>query len=119
MLVTNQKARKPRFRAFLACYKASRQTGETSPRKIMSADDKKTKTAPPKKVPANESKTAEAAPKSEGAKSEGVKSEGVTAEAAKPDAAQSRKGMGGGQKPVTRAYKDNWNAIFGKKMKTR
>jgi|HubBroStandDraft_5_1064220.scaffolds.fasta_scaffold578313_1 hypothetical protein len=85
----------------------------------MSADDKKTKTAPPKKVPANESKTAEAAPKSEGAKSEGVKSEGVTAEAAKPDAAPSRKGMGEGQKPVTQAYKDNWNAIFGKKKKKR
>jgi hypothetical protein len=84
---------------------------------MMSADDKKTKTAPPKKEPSSESKTAEAAPKSEGAKSEGVKSEGVTAEAAKPDAAPSRKGMGEGQKPVTQAYKDNWNAIFGKKKR--
>jgi hypothetical protein len=95
----------------------------------MSADDKKTKTTAPKKQPAAESKTAEAAPKSdgaksegaksEGAKSEGVKSEGAKTEAATPDAAPSRKGMGEGQKPVTQAYKDNWNAIFGKKKKKR
>jgi hypothetical protein len=85
----------------------------------MSADDKKTKTAAPKKESAPESKTAEAAPKSEGAKSEGVKSEGVKTEAAKPDAAPSKKGMGEGQKPVTQAYKDNWNAIFGEKKKKR
>jgi hypothetical protein len=90
----------------------------------MSADDKKTKTTAPKKQPAAESKTAEVAPKSEGAKSEGVKSEGVksegvTTEAAKPDAAPSKKGMGEGQKPVTQAYKDNWNAIFGKQKKKR
>jgi len=25
--------------------------------------------------------------------------------------------MGEGQKPVTQAYKDNWDAIFGKKKK--
>ena len=95
----------------------------------MSADDKKTKTTAPKKQPAAESKTAEVAPKSEGAKSEGaksegvksegVKSEGVTTEAAKPDAAPSKKGMGEGQKPVTQAYKDNWNTIFGKQKKKR
>jgi hypothetical protein len=83
----------------------------------MSADDKKTKTTAPKKQPTPESKTAEAAPKSEGAKSEGVKPEGVKTEAAKPDAAPSKKGMGEGQKPVTQAYKDNWNAIFGNKKK--
>ncbi len=90
----------------------------------MSVDDKKAKTPAPKKPPAPESKTAEAAPKSEGvnsegAKSEGVKAEGVKAETAKPDAAPSRKGMGEGQKPVTQAYKDNWNAIFGTKKKKR
>ena len=67
----------------------------------------------------SEDETAEAAPKSEGAKSEGVKSEGVKTEAAKPDAAPSKKGMGEGQKPVTQAYKDNWNAIFGEKKKKR
>ena len=74
--------------------------------------DKKTKDAALKKEPAVESKVAEAAPKAEGAKPEGVK-----AEAAKPDAAPKKQAMGEGQKPVTQAYKDNWNAIFGKKKK--
>ena len=84
----------------------------------MSADDKKSKTTAPK--PVTESKTADAAPKAEGAKTEGPKTEAakpeaVKAEGAKADAAPSNKGMGEGQKPVSQAYKDNWNAIFGKK----
>jgi hypothetical protein len=93
----------------------------------MASDDKKTKTAAPKKEPVVESKAAEAAPKTEGvkteavktegAKAEGAKTEGVKAEAAKPDAAPKKQGMGEGQKPVTQAYKDNWDAIFGKKKK--
>ena len=88
----------------------------------MSADDKKTKAA--KKEPVTESKTAEAAPKTEGLKSEGVKTEAAKTEAAKPDAAKpdaapAKQGMGEGQKRVSQAYKDNWNAIFGKKKKKR
>jgi hypothetical protein len=89
--------------------------------------DKKTKDAAPKKEPAPESNAADAAPKTEGAKTEGAKTEGaktegakpdgVTAEAAKPDAAPKKQAMGEGQKPVTQAYKDNWDAIFGKKKK--
>jgi hypothetical protein len=67
----------------------------------MSADDKKSA----KKEPAAESKVAE--PKTEAVKAEGGKSE----------AAPSNKGMGEGQKPVSQAYKDNWNAIFAKKKK--
>jgi len=35
----------------------------------------------------------------------------------KPDAAPKKQGMGEGQKPVSKAYKDNWNDIFGKKKK--
>lgn len=35
----------------------------------------------------------------------------------KPDATPKRQGMGEGQKPVSKAYKDNWNDIFGKKKK--
>jgi hypothetical protein len=62
---------------------------------MMSADEKKTS---PTKQP--ESKPAEAAPKAE-----------------KADAAPKRQGMGEGQKPVSQAYKDNWNAIFGNKKK--
>ena len=34
-----------------------------------------------------------------------------------PDAPPSRQGMGEGQKAVSKAYKDNWNEIFGKKKK--
>jgi hypothetical protein len=95
----------------------------------MASDDKKTKTAAPKKEPVVESKAAEAAPKTEGVKTEGVKpegtkteavkAEGVKAEAATTDAAPKKQGMGEGQKPVTQAYKDNWDAIFGKKKKKR
>ena len=32
-----------------------------------------------------------------------------------PVAPASRQGMGEGQKAVSKAYKDNWNEIFGKK----
>jgi hypothetical protein len=35
----------------------------------------------------------------------------------KPDAPARREGMGEGQKAVSKAYKDNWNDIFGKKKK--
>jgi hypothetical protein len=71
----------------------------------MAADEKTTspKKEPAKKQSAKEqpdSKTAEAAPQAE-----------------KADAAPKRQGMGEGQKPVTQAYKDNWNAIFGNKKK--
>jgi len=86
----------------------------------MSADDKKSKSTAPKKEPVTESKAADAAPKTEGskpeaAKPEAAKPEGVKAEGPKADASLSSKGMGEGQKPVSQAYKDNWNAIFGKK----
>jgi len=78
----------------------------------MSVEDKKTKNTAAKKEPVTETKTAETAPKTEGVKTEGTKAEGV-----KADAAPSNKGMGEGQKPVSQAYKDNWNAIFAKKKK--
>jgi hypothetical protein len=35
----------------------------------------------------------------------------------KPDATPKKQGMGEGQKPVSKAYKDNWNDIFRKKKK--
>ena len=92
---------------------------------------KKTKSSPaPKKAPAiikgeaTPAKAAEAAPAKapEAARSK-------TADAAKPAdatpakaeagetaaAAPANYSRGEGQKPVTQAYKDNWNAIFGKK----
>ena len=80
------------------------------------SDEKKSAT--PKK-PATESKAVEA--KSETAKTETVKSETAKTETAKtetkPDAPSKKQGMGEGQKPVSKAYKDNWNDIFGKKKK--
>jgi hypothetical protein len=71
----------------------------------MMSDDKKTKDRAPKK----ESKVAAAAPTADAA----AKTEST------PDAALKSQGMGEGQKPVSQAYKDNWNAIFAKKKKSR
>jgi hypothetical protein len=84
---------------------------------MMSVDDKKTKNTAAKKEPVTETKTVETAPKTEATKTEGAKAEGAKAEGVKADAAPSNKGMGEGQKPVSQAYKDNWNAIFAKKKK--
>lgn len=90
----------------------------------MSAD--KSKDAAPKK-PANEAKTAEnKAPESKAAESKAVESKATEVKAetpakteSQPDATPKKQGMGEGQKPVSKAYKDNWNDIFGKKKKKR
>jgi hypothetical protein len=72
----------------------------------MVSDNKKAKTEPaPKKEPAPKIKSA---PGEKEAKAEGAE----TAAAAPTDYSR-----GEGQKPVTRAYKENWNAIFAKKKK--
>jgi hypothetical protein len=65
------------------------------------SDDKKLKEATSKKA-ATETKAVEIT---------------ETTTESKPDAAPKRQGMGEGQKPVSKAYKDNWNDIFGKKKK--
>jgi hypothetical protein len=65
--------------------------------------DKAKDTSPTK--PINENKVVEAKPESS-AKTDN-----------KPNAAPKKQGMGEGQKPVSKAYKDNWNDIFGKKKK--
>jgi hypothetical protein len=82
----------------------------------------KTKDTPPKKTPVVESKVVETAAKTETSKTETPtpetsKSETSPKAEAKPDAVAKKQGMGEGQKPVTQAYKDNWNAIFAKKKK--
>ena len=69
----------------------------------------KSKDVTPKK-PAAEAKAVE------GKAETTVKAETATTDS-KPDAAPKRQGMGEGQKPVSKAYKDNWNDIFGKKKK--
>jgi hypothetical protein len=58
------------------------------------------------------------APKTAPAETKAVetKTEAATTES-KPDAARKKQGIGEGQKPVSKAYKDNWNDIFGKKKK--
>jgi hypothetical protein len=85
----------------------------------MSSDSKETKAAPAPKsgteaktasTPAKETAKTEAKTESAPAK-ETAKTEGGDATAAAP----SNYSRGEGQKPVTAAYKENWNAIFGKK----
>jgi hypothetical protein len=73
---------------------------------MMASDDKKIKTDPaPKGEAAPEKKSVSGA--------EPPKAEGGEAAAAVPSA-YSR---GEGQKPVSKAYRDNWNVIFAKKKK--
>ena len=69
------------------------------------ADNKRTKTM--EKTPPKETTVAEAKDK--------APAESPAAEA-KPDAPKSYS-RGEGQKAVTQAYKDNWNAIYGKKKR--
>ena len=87
----------------------------------MASDDKKikTSTAPKKEVPASDKSGSGAdTSKAEGSKAEGSKAEGSKAEGSKiADVVPSGYSRGEGQKPVTQAYKDNWNAIFAKKKK--
>ena len=73
------------------------------------------KDAAPKKQSAAETKTATGAePVKPEAKPEGKSDVGE--KAADAAAGYSR---GEGQKPVSKAYKDNWNAIYGKKKKKK
>ena len=72
----------------------------------MAGDDNKIKADPaPKKEAAAKDKSisATAPPKAEGGESAAASHSGYS--------------RGEGQKPVSKAYKDNWNAIFAKKKK--
>jgi hypothetical protein len=73
---------------------------------MMASDDKKIKT-----ISASKNETAAENKSSSGASPS--KAEGGEIAAAAPSA-YSR---GEGQKPVSKAYRDNWNVIFGKKKK--
>jgi hypothetical protein len=87
----------------------------------MSSDDKKIKTSPAleKKVPPNDKSGSRVdTQKADDGKGEGSKGEGSKGEGSKiADAVPSGYSRGEGQKPVTKAYKDNWNAIFAKKQR--
>ncbi|HEY6619345.1 MAG TPA: hypothetical protein VHD86_14090 [Xanthobacteraceae bacterium] len=82
----------------------------------MASESKKTKseTTPKKDAPAKvESAGAEAAPK-DAAKDAPKPGDGETT-----GTAPANYSRGEGQKPVTAAYKENWNAIFAKKSAKR
>jgi hypothetical protein len=80
----------------------------------MASDDKKTKTSPAPKTEVAAPKKAESPPngKSPSGAEPAKAASGETAAAA--PAGYSR---GEGQKPVSKAYKENWNAIYAKKKK--
>jgi hypothetical protein len=74
----------------------------------MTSDDSATKSEPAPKATSTTKSEPASTPAS--APSEG---------AAKPEASTpSSYSRGEGQKPVSRSYRDNWNAIYGKKSKT-
>jgi hypothetical protein len=80
--------------------------GTAAPAKAVEAAPAKTADAPAKAADAAPAKTADATP----AKAEGGETAG---------AAPKNYSRGEGQKPVTQAYKDNWNAIFGSDAKKK
>src|SRR5205809_5834181 len=88
--------------------------GQSASGQTMASDVKTTKADPtPKKeatATAAPAKAAEAAP-AKAADATPAKAEGGETAAAK----QTSYSRGEGQKPVTQAYKDNWNAIFAPK----
>ena len=88
----------------------------------MASDDKKTKADPVQKTKADPV-TKNDAPKKD--KSTADAKSTVDAAPAKAEGGEKEAGSpsgyhrGEGQKPVTQAYKDNWNLIFGEKKKKR
>jgi hypothetical protein len=81
--------------------------GKSALGKMMASDDKKTNTnpAPKNEAPPKDKSTSVADPSK-------AEEGGETTSASPPGYSR-----GEGQKPVSKAYKDNWNAIFGKKKK--
>jgi hypothetical protein len=80
----------------------------------MASDDKKIKSNPAPKAEAPPKKKNEAPPMNKSASSADLsKAEGGEKTSDLP----SSYSRGEGQKPVSKAYKDNWNVIFAKKKK--
>jgi hypothetical protein len=100
-------------------YKISEQPGLG---KTMASDDKKAQTIPAPKieVPAKkaiaEKKKDEVQPKDKSALDVNPSKDEGGDKAVDSPSGYSR---GEGQKPVSKAYKDNWNAIYAKKKKKR
>jgi hypothetical protein len=86
----------------------------------MASDDKKTKTSPAPKNEAAVKKETAAKKKDEGQPKDKSTSGADLSKAEggeKATDAPSGYSRGEGQKPVSKAYKDNWNAIYAKKKK--
>ena len=82
----------------------------------MASDDKKAKTSPAQKNEAVAAKKDQSQPKDKSPPTADATKAAAPEKTA--DAASSYR-RGEGQKPVTQAYKDNWNAIYGKKAKKK
>jgi hypothetical protein len=80
----------------------------------MASDDKKTKANPVQKTEAPTKKQEEAGPKNKASSGIDVPKIEHGEKAVESTSSYSR---GEGQKPVSKAYKDNWNAIYGKKKR--
>jgi hypothetical protein len=81
----------------------------------MAGDSPKSKTAPAPKAEATPAAKSEAAPAAKSSTPEAAPAKTDGGE--KTSAAPASYSRGEGQKPVTQAYKDNWNAIFAKKKR--
>jgi hypothetical protein len=87
----------------------------------MAKDNKQTKAAPAPKTEApakDKSASGESASKTQSAEG-AAKTESSKSESSKSDAAPANYSRGEGQKPVTDAYRDNWNLIFANKNSRR
>ncbi|MGC1743492.1 MAG: hypothetical protein WA754_13155, partial [Pseudolabrys sp.] len=86
----------------------------------MASDDKKTETSSAPKNETAVKKEAAAKKKDEGQPKNKIKSDADLSKAEGSEKASDSPlgySRGEGQKPVSKAYKDNWNAIFAKKKK--
>ena len=82
----------------------------------MAGDDKKAKTVPAPKPETAAAKKDESVAKSKSPPAADTPKTESVEKTADPSSGYSR---GEGQKPVSQAYKDNWNAIYGKKKKKK
>jgi hypothetical protein len=88
----------------------------------MAGDDKKSKTPPKEKALSKERISVDAPSKDktpEDKTSAEASAKTKAAGEAKVGAAPSTYSRGEGQKPVSQAYKDNWDAIYAKKKKKK
>ncbi|MGC1972357.1 MAG: hypothetical protein WA712_13660 [Pseudolabrys sp.] len=86
----------------------------------MASDDKKTETSPAPENQTTAKKEAAAKKKDEGQPRNKITSDADLSNAEGSEKASdspSGYSRGEGQKPVSKAYKDNWNAIYAKKKK--